>query len=406
MTDAAARPRLLIIDDDPAICQLIADIANMFDYQTDIASTPDEIEHHVGGGHDLVMLDLSLGETDGMRVMRDLGERQPGANLVLLTGADTSVLQSAARVAELSGFHLVGACGKPASIQELEAVLRPQQRPTVAADPVDELRTTVLRALDDGAFYMLYQPIVDLRTGLVCRVEALVRLDVQGAEQISPERWVPIIESEGRSLDLLEVVLRHAAFDRASVPALAALDNISINLSVLDLAHLDLPERAESILGASASPERWTLEITETAEVGKLSDALDVLIRLRLKGFWLDMDDFGSGSSTLHRLRELPFTGVKADRRFVTTDFGDSEQHAANMLRAAVDLGAALGLKVVAEGVETAEEIELARSVGCDFAQGYFIGRPVRAESLGVLVASWNQLDMWSGVAQRQATPG
>ena len=406
MTEALPRPRLLVIDDDPAICQLIADIANMFDYQTDIASTPDEIERLVGGGHDLVMLDLSLGETDGMRVMRDLGDRQPGANLVLLTGADTSVLQGAARVAELSGFHLVGACGKPASIQELEAVLRPRQRPTVTADPVDELRTTVLRALDDGAFYMLYQPIVDLRTGLVCRVEALVRLDVPGADQISPERWVPIIEEEGRSIDLLEVVLRHAAFDRASVPALAALDNISINLSVLDLAHLDLPERAERILGASAAPERWTLEITETAEVGKLADALDVLIRLRLKGFWLDMDDFGSGSSTLHRLRELPFTGVKADRRFVTTDFGDAEQHAANMLRAAVDLGAALGLKVVAEGVETAEEIELARSVGCDFAQGYFIGRPVRAESLGVLVASWNQLDMWGDVTQRQTTSG
>jgi EAL domain-containing protein (putative c-di-GMP-specific phosphodiesterase class I)/ActR/RegA family two-component response regulator len=314
MSDAVARPRLLIVDDDPAICQLIADIANVFDYQTDIASTPDEIDQFLGGGHDLVMLDLSLGETDGMRVMRDLGERQPGANLVLLTGADTSVLQGAARVAELSGFHLVGACGKPASIQELEAVLRPQQHEPKPVAAVDDLRTTVLRALDDGALYLLYQPIVDLRTGLVCRVEALVRLDVPGANQISPEKWVPIIEAEGRSIDLLEVVLRHAAFDRASVPALAALDNISINLSVLDLAHLDLPERAESILGAAASPERWTLEITETAEVGKLADALDVLIRLRLKGFWLDMDDFGSGSSTLHRLRELPFTGVKADR--------------------------------------------------------------------------------------------
>ena len=405
MTDATPRPRLLIVDDDPAICQLIADIANMFDYQTDIASTPAEIEQHLGGGHDLVMLDLSLGETDGMRVMRDLGERQPGANLVLLTGADTSVLQGAARVAELSGFHLVGAVGKPASIQELEAVLRPRQRVAAAATSVDDLRTTVLRALDDGALYMMYQPIVDLRTGLVCRVEALVRLDVPGANQISPEKWVPIIEAEGRSIDLLEVVLRHAAFDRASVPALAALENISINLSVLDLAHLDLPERAERILSAAASPERWTLEITETAEVGKLADALDVLIRLRLKGFWLDMDDFGSGSSTLHRLRELPFTGVKADRRFVTTDFGDTEQHAVNMLRAAVDLGAALGLKVVAEGVETAEEIELARSVGCDYAQGYFIGRPVRAEALGVLVAAWNQLDLWHGLsADRQTT--
>lgn len=390
MTTDLPRPRLLVIDDDPAICQLIADIAVAFDYETDIASTPAEIEVLLGGGHDLVMLDLSLGETDGMRVMRELGERQPGANLVLLTGADTSVLQGAARVAELSGFNLVGACGKPANISEIEQVLSPQRRVAAVADDADDLHSVVMRALDEGAFYMVYQPIIDLRSGQVRGVEALVRLAATGHEKVSPDRWVPIIEQAGRSIDLLEVVLRHAAHDRATVPALAALENVSLNLSVLDLAYLDLPERAETILRVGAAPEKWTLEITETAEVGKLADALDVLIRLRLKGFWLSMDDFGSGSSTLHRLRELPFTGVKADRRFITTDFGDNNQHAENMLRAAVDLGAALGLKVVAEGVETFEEIELARSVGCDYAQGYFIGRPVRAEALGVLVAAWH----------------
>ncbi|MFZ4719497.1 MAG: EAL domain-containing protein [Ilumatobacteraceae bacterium] len=385
------RPRLLVVDDDPAICQLIAAIATRWDYETDIASTPDEIDRLVGGGHDLVMLDLSLGETDGMRVMRDLGERQPGARLVLLTGADTSVLQGAAKVAELSGFRLVGACGKPADIAEIEAVLEPEPADVQPVDPEDDLAAQVLRALDEGTLYLMYQPMIDLHTGKVCGVEALVRLDVPGLEQVSPERWVPIIEHAGRSIDLLEIVLRTAAHDRATVPALAALPDISLNLSVLDLAHLDLPERAERILCTAASPDRWTLEITETAEVGKLADALDVLIRLRLKGFGLSMDDFGSGTSTLHRLRELPFTGVKADRRFVRTEFNDSDSHAVNMLRAAVDLGRALGLRVVAEGVETADEVELARQVGCDLAQGYHIGRPVRPEALGVLVVTWNR---------------
>jgi EAL domain-containing protein (putative c-di-GMP-specific phosphodiesterase class I) len=383
------RPRLLVVDDDPAIGQLIADVALVFDYATDIATTPEEIDALLGTGHDLVMLDLSLGETDGMRVMRQLTERQPGASLVLLTGADTSVIQGAAKVAELSGFHLVGACGKPASLDELEQLLRPVALPT-AIEQADELETIVLDALDQAAFHLLYQPIVDLHRGSVHGVEALVRLSLPGRDLISPELFVPIIERHGRSIDLLEVVLRHAADDRLAVPALAALDMVSLNLSVLDLGHLDLPERAEAILTRAARPERWTLEITETAEVGKLADALDVLIRLRLKGFFLSMDDFGSGSSTLHRLRELPFTGVKADRRFVRSEMRDDE-HTANMLRAAVDLGAALGLKVVAEGVETAAEIAMARTVGCDFAQGYFIGRPVRAEALGVLVASWNQ---------------
>ncbi len=385
------RPRLLIIDDDPAICQLIADIARAFDYLTDIASTPADMARFVGGGHDLVMLDLSLGETDGMRVMRDLADRQPGANLVLLTGADLSVLQGARRVAELSGFNVVGACSKPARIDEIEAVLKPQRSQSLDEEhSEDETTRRAMRALDNGDFYLLYQPIVDLKHGRVVGAEALVRIDDDGGEKLSPEVFVPLIEQAGRTYELLNIVFTRAAQDRRYVPAVSALQSVSLNISVLDLSNLDLPEVADSILGAAAKPDRWTLEITETAEVSKLADALDVLIRLRLKGFHLAMDDFGSGTSTLHRLRELPFTDLKADRRFVRAS-NPGIEHAANMLKAAVDLGAALSLKVVAEGVETQEEFDLARAVGCDMAQGYYIGRPVRAEALGILVASWNQ---------------
>ena len=194
------RPRLLIIDDDPAICQLIADIARSFDYVTDIASTPAQMNALVGGGHDLVMLDLSLGETDGMKVMRDLAERQPGASLVLLTGADLSVLQGARRVAELSGFNVVGACSKPARIDEIEAVLKPQQ---VTADKSsasrDETTELAMRALDTDAFYLMYQPIVDLKHGRVVGAEALVRIDEVGGEKLSPEVFVPLIEQAGRT---------------------------------------------------------------------------------------------------------------------------------------------------------------------------------------------------------------
>ena len=211
-----------------------------WDYETDIATSPESIDELLGRGHDLVMLDLSLGDTDGMRVMRDLGDRQPGANLILLTGADTSVLQGAAKVAELSGFHLIGACGKPANISELEALLRPEHHARVEVAPTDDLTATVLAALDDDSFSLMYQPIVDLSDGHVHGVEALVRLDVPGKEQVSPELFVHIIEDAGRSLDLLEIVLRTAARDRVTVPALAALENVSLNLSVLDLAHLGI----------------------------------------------------------------------------------------------------------------------------------------------------------------------
>jgi EAL domain-containing protein (putative c-di-GMP-specific phosphodiesterase class I)/ActR/RegA family two-component response regulator len=380
--------RLLVVDDDPAICALLADLASSFGYLVDTASVPSEIDTHLGRGHDLVMLDLSLGETDGMRVMRQLGERQPGANLVLLTGADVSVLSGARRVAEMSGFNVLGAVGKPAPIAELEALFRsPDLRAGVEAEPDDTLEHAVFDALDHGRFHLLYQPILDIREGTITGAEALLRMS--GSDTVSPEVFIPLIEEAGRTGDLLHHVFRVAAADRAAVKALSSLRTVSINLSVLDLADLALPETAAAALGHAAPPDRWVLEITETAEVDRLADALDVLIRLRLKGFMLSMDDFGSGSSTLHRLRDMPFTSVKADRRFMQTDFNDVE-HAASMLRAAVDLGAALGMRVVAEGIETAAELQLAREVGCDYAQGYHIGKPVRAEAFGVLVASWS----------------
>ncbi len=391
MTPAARQRTLLVIDDDIAICQMLADLASSFGYQTDIACTPEQIDRLVGGGHDLVMLDLSLGETDGMRVMRVLGERQPGANLVLLTGAGVSVLSGAKRVAELSGFNVVGACGKPASITELEAVLQPPDESSVlAVDAAQhDVEMQVMSALDTGSFHLVYQPIVNLQTDEVTGAEALVRLNAPGMERLSPEVWVPMIERAGRTSDLLDVVFRHAAHDRATSIALQSLHTISVNVSVLDLTDTNLPERAERALGLAADPRAWTLEITESAEVERLVDALDVLVRLRLKGFGLSMDDFGSGASTLARLRELPFTSMKADRRYMQTNFDDPD-HTSSMLRAAVELGAAMGLKVVAEGVETTEELNMARGVGCDLAQGYLIGRPVRAESFGVLVAAWN----------------
>lgn len=389
--------RLLVIDDDPAICQLLSDLARGFGYDTTTASTPDEIFERLGGSYALIMLDLSLGETDGMRVMRALAEEQPGANLVLLTGADASVLQGARRVAELSGFQVVASVSKPASIIELEDILRPAgdylgaKQVAARVDELDEdaqLALRVAAALDRGTLHLVYQPIMSIRDSQIRGAEALVRLAVDGYESLSPEIWVPIVERMGRSSDLLDHVLRMAAHDRLTVPSLKSLDSISVNVSVLDLADLGLPEKAERVLGRAASPDHWVLEITETAEVDKLADALDVLIRLRLKGFHLAADDFGSGSSTLARLREYPFTSLKADRRFVRTEHHDIE-HAENMLRAAVDLGAALGLRVVAEGIETEDELVLARDVGCDLAQGFYIGRPVRAEAFGILVASW-----------------
>ncbi|CAB4816669.1 MAG: EAL domain-containing protein [Actinobacteria bacterium] len=392
MTEPQLSNRLLVIDDDVAVAELLGDIAFGHGFETDIASTPAEIDQLAGVGHDLVLLDLTLGDTDGLQVMRLLRKRQPGVALILLTGADRTVLASAQRVAELSGFRVIGACSKPVDIDELGRLFEESKQAVIKDDTgaIRRLSDVALNAIDEGQVHLLYQPKVNLASGAITGAEALVRLSVAGFETVSPGAWIPFIEASGRSRRLLNLVLERAADDRKNFATLAGLGEISINLSVLDLEDLELPDHVRSVLSASGAPASWTLEITESAETGQLTDALDVLTRFRLLGFRLAMDDFGTGSSTFERLRIYPFNELKINRLFVHTDRGGLE-HTRAMLRAAVDLGVALELKVVVEGVESEAELSLVNEVGCDAVQGYLVSRPVPADQFGLAQADWDR---------------
>lgn len=392
MNNAALTHRLLVIDDDAAVAELLGDIAFGHGFSADVATNSPEIDRLAGVGHDLVLLDLTLGDTDGLQVMRLLRKRQPGVSLILLTGADRTVLASAQRVAELSGFRVIGACSKPVDIDELGRLFEVSKQAVIKDDTgaIRRLSDVALHALETGQVHLLYQPKMDLAARRITGAEALVRLSVPGFEEISPGAWVPFIEDAGRSRQLLDHVMRIAANDRVQFPALSDLHDVSINLSVLDLDELDLPDRAREILGTGAPTNRWTLEITESAETGQLAEALDVLTRFRLLGFHLAMDDFGTGTSTFERLRVYPFNELKINRLFVHTDRGGVD-HTRAMLRAAVDLGVALELKVVVEGVESQAELDLVDEVGCDAVQGYLVSRPVRPEDIGAVISLWNR---------------
>jgi len=391
MNDTASH-RLLVIDDDAAVAELLGDVAFGHGFTADVATNSEEIDRIAGVGHDLVLLDLTLGDTDGLQVMRLLRKRQPGVALILLTGADRTVLASAQRVAELSGFRVIGACSKPVDIDELGRLFEASKQSVIKDDTgaIRRLSDVALQALDSGQVHLVYQPKLDLESRRITGAEALVRLSVPGFEDISPGAWVPFVEDAGRSRQLLDHVMRCAARDRQEHPALAALQDISINLSVLDLHELDLPDRVRAVLTTGAPPDRWTLEITESAETGQLAEALDVLTRFRLLGFRLAMDDFGTGTSTFERLRVYPFNELKINRLFVHTDRGGVD-HTRAMLRAAVDLGVALELKVVVEGVESQAELDLVDEVGCDAVQGYLVSRPVRPGDISAVTALWNR---------------
>ena len=393
-SESTPRPRLLVVDDEPAICELIREIAIGVGFDVDTASDAATIDAQLGAGHQVTVLDLSLAGDDGVSAMRTLSARMPGAAVIVASGAPERVLSSAQRVAGMYGLRVLGACAKPLSVAAMQTLLRTAYdaadvpAPTVLtpgeiADRVQEMR------IDDVT--LAYQPVIDLRNGEVVSAETFSRWRSGLGDSMDPNTFVPEMERVGSSGELLSHVARGAAADRIAVPALTRLPTVAINVSIRDFENLDMPAMLHSTLTAAAPASAWTLEITETATVGSAALALDVITRLSLNEFRLAIDDFGTGQSNLERLRWYPFSELKIDRSFLTDDSSGSGSDWI-IVRNAVTMAQQLGLEVVAEGVEDTRTLRRLRDLGCDRAQGYLISPPVTAAEFGERCEAWSRM--------------
>jgi len=385
-------PRMLVVDDEPMICDLIGDVATGVGFVVQSASTAEEIDVLLGSDFDVTVLDLALVGSDGIAAMRTLAGRAPGARVVLASGASERIIASATRVAQLYGLQVLGTVAKPLGLSSLRALLRDCKESLVKPAHVMKRRPDVNSIINDLVpcqLHVLYQPIAQVSDGSVRGAEALVRWRHPEHGLIPPSDFVPALERLGRTHDLLVHVAEQVAQDRMSVPGVADLEDISINVSALDLNVPETPDVLASILTKAAPAEAWTLEITETVADGTAVTALDVMTRLGLAKFKLAIDDYGTGSSTLERLRWYPFTTLKIDRTFVSA----SPVQNLNdwiIVENAVSLGHQLGLSVVAEGVETSLVFERLRSLGVDRVQGYLVSEPVPALELSARSLRWS----------------
>ena len=232
----------------------------------------------------------------------------------------------------------------------------------------NELRHALARA----EFHLLYQPQRSLRTEQISGYEALLRWQHPRLGSISPTEFIPVAEQTGEIIRIGEWVLRAACCEAASW---TSQDKIAVNLSPVQLLQPDLPEMVTSILAETGlSPRRLELEITETALITEKARALHSLRRIKALGVSVAMDDFGTGYSSLDTLHSFPFDKIKIDKSFLL----QSEQslQAQAIIRAVLALGRSLGIPVLAEGVETLDQLKLLVDEGCDEAQGYLFGRP------------------------------
>jgi len=384
--------RLLIVDDDARVCRLVKRVSEGIGFNTFATDKPTDFPiAYQGFRPDVIVLDLQMGQSDGVELLRYLADQRAEEAIVLMSGVDQRIIDTAARLGKSLGLNVVNVLHKPIDINVLRTELGPLAEGTITLGPGGPLHEKDLeRAILENHITVHYQPKIALKSGRVTGVEALVRWRQGSDELIPPDRFIPLAEKTGLIDALTQRVLETSLSDARTWSEKWPDLTLAVNLSPSMLSNLELPDRIASIVRSyELEPGRLILEVTESGAMESPDQTMEILARLRLKGVQLSIDDFGAGHSSLLQLYRLPYGELKIERSFVI-DALDS-QEAATIIHATIELGHRLGLKVVAEGVEDKLTAEWLAQLQCDIGQGNFFSAPLpSAEFL-----AW--MDGWAG---------
>ncbi len=354
------------------------------------ATNGNEALEIVRGGElpvDVVLCDLQMPDMDGVELVRHAAEFPRPPAFAYISGAHAAMLSAAADLARNRGISVLGTIGKPASRAAIAAILdRYLATPAATRSGADVMKASFLptaadveAALVGDQFELFYQPKVDVRSENLGGFEALIRWRHPEAGLIPPGAFIALAERGSVIGPLTDWVIAAALRTTAQWSAAGLATKVSINLSVNTLVDLSFPDRiAAQARQAGVDPRRIILEITESGAFNNSANTLDILARLHLKGFALSIDDFGTGFSSMEQLRRVPFTEMKIDRAFVHGAARDRRMHA--ILESSAGLARNLGMSIVAEGAETAEDIGAIKGIGIDLVQGFYYGRPMTAD--------------------------
>jgi EAL domain-containing protein (putative c-di-GMP-specific phosphodiesterase class I) len=388
----SALSRILVVDDEHDAGDFIAAAAQALGMCCSVTTSTREFMSELGPEVGLVMMDLMMPDIDGIELLRWLGRRGCMASIVLMSGCDESVLETAEDLARELGLSVAGHLQKPFRLSALESMLRtvapavphvPKvSRPSIAAKPTAVLEADLREAILRTEFVVHYQPQIEIGSDLVVGLEALVRWQHPLRGLVFPDAFIEVAESFGLIDDLGWLVateaLRHVGRLKGNQDTRLTL---SLNVSTHSLHDLSFPDRFVALVErCGVSPANVILEITESGLIRELTTALDILTRLRMKGVQLSIDDFGTGYSMMQQLRRVPATELKIDKSFVQTMLSDHRSRI--MVQKSIEIGHAVGMQVVAEGVETAEQLKLLHANGCNIAQGNLFSRALPPSEL------------------------
>ena len=371
--------RIVLIDDDRVVCEIVSGLADSMGIPCSVTRTPDEFFNHIGPETSVIILDLVMPEMDGIEILRLLGERNCKARIILMSGINIRVIETAKKLAQSLGLTVIGHLQKPFPIPQLQHMLSANfaaDRP-VAVEKEQQLDIPdedLYRALERKEFVLYYQPQINIATGIVTGVEALSRWNHPKLGLVFPDNFISRIESLGL-MDIFCCATAERALDEVKQFSVinGHLPRLAINVSVSSLRDLKFPDIFMNLARKYDFPaERIVLEITESGLM-EFSLALDVLTRLRMRNFQLSIDDFGTGYSMMKQLQNVPAIELKIDKTFVMHMHSNHADLV--MVEKIIEMGHELEMEVIAEGVETDEQLRMLRERGCDGVQGYLFSR-------------------------------
>ena len=374
----------LIVDDDPAICELMKRVAKSCGFSAAAATDAGTFKDlYINNDVKVIVVDLSMPGIDGIEVFRFLAEAGCQSNIMIISGFDRRVVDSAWRLGEQLGLKMTSVISKPVRLDTFRSLLKQSianRQESGSNRPPEITATNILEAIACGDLTLAYQPKTEISSGRLVGVEALARWRHPRLGMIPPTVFVPLAEKYDIIDRLTDHVLKTALRQWREWHEAGLTIDVAVNYSALSFGRLDVPDFVRAQCEEyGVPPHHLVIELTEGATQHSIR-LLDAMSRFRLKGIKISLDDYGTGYASLAQLQQLPFNEIKIDKRFVEN--ADRSRDSRAIVKSVIELAHDLGLTATAEGVETQSILDLLLELGCDQAQGYLIAKPMPGAEL------------------------